>query len=62
MSELTDLEKFEKAKPLIDEALTLVSVAQMRFYIGELEHAQGKAAHEKIMAEVEAAKKAKGDK
>lgn len=60
MSELTDLQKFEKAKPLIDEALTLISVAQIRFYIGELEHAQGKAAHEAIMAQVEAAKKAGG--
>lgn len=55
---MTDLEKFEKAKPLIDEALTLLSVAQIRFYIGELEHAQGKAAHEAIVAQMEAAKKA----
>ena len=51
---MNDLEKFEKAKPLIDEALTLISVAQIRFYIGELEHAQGKAAHEAIMAQVAA--------
>ena len=55
---MTDLEKFEKAKPLIDEVLTLLSVAQVRFYLGELEHAQGKAAHEAIQAQL-AAKAAK---
>lgn len=56
---MNDLEKFEKAKPLIDEALTLLSVAQIRFYIGELEHAQGKAEYEKVQAQIEAIKAGK---
>lgn len=47
---MNDLEKFEKAKPLIDEALTLISTAQVLFYVGEEQHKQGKAEHERIQA------------
>ena len=55
MTEKTDLEKFEEAKPMIDSAVALIGFAGVRFYLSEEEYKAGAALVAKIEADQKAA-------